>query len=283
MVNLTTLRIMKPSSPDGTSSISVNGSGNFQTQYNLDGVTDTTNDRGRGYARVAFIPPSTAVTEFKMQSNPYDASVGHTLGPVINVGTKSGANALHGAVYYWGRNSAFDSANFFDNKAGLKKAVYQDHRYGASAGGPVFIPQGLRRAQQDLLVLRLGGEPFRPALHLEPDQHRADRRGAHRRFLRRCWPSDASYQIYNPFSTRASSTAGRFQRDPFPGNIIPKSLLSAPGLDARQRSIRCPASRPAPSTAATTTTSPTCASSATIRTWRASTRRSRPTTACSCA
>ena len=70
VVNLTTLRIMKPSSPDGTSSVSVNGSGNFGVQYNLDGVTDTTNDRGRGYARVAFIPPSTAVTEFKMQSNP---------------------------------------------------------------------------------------------------------------------------------------------------------------------------------------------------------------------
>ncbi len=100
VVNLTTLRIMKPSSPDGTSSISVNGSGNFQTQYNLDGVTDTTNDRGRGYARVAFIPPSASVTEFKMQANPYDASVGHTFGPVINVGTKSGTNRLHGSFYY---------------------------------------------------------------------------------------------------------------------------------------------------------------------------------------
>src|SRR5439155_286744 len=40
----------------------------------------------------------------------------------------------------------------------------------------------------------------------------------------------AQYQIYNPFTTRAA-TAGRFQRDPFPGNVIPKSLLSPVGLN----------------------------------------------------
>jgi hypothetical protein len=229
VVNLTTLRIMKPSSPDGTSSISVNGSGNFQTQYNLDGVTDTTNDRGRGYARVAFIPPSTSVTEFKMQSNPYDASVGHTLGPVINVGTKSGANTIHGAIYYWGRNSAFDAANFFDNKAGLKKAVYQDHRFGASAGGPVFVPKVYDGRNKTFWFYaweenRFGQPSTSNQTSTVPTA--AERTGDFSALL----ALNASYQIYNPFSTRASSTAGRFQREPFPGNLIPRSLLSAPGL-----------------------------------------------------
>ena len=128
VVNLTTMRVMKLSSPDGTSSVSANGTGNQSTQYNIDGVSDTTNDRGRGYARVAFIPPSGAIVDFKLQSNPYDASAGHVFGPVINVSSRGGANELHGGVYYWARNSAFDAANFFDNKAGLSKVVYQDHR-----------------------------------------------------------------------------------------------------------------------------------------------------------
>jgi hypothetical protein len=229
VVNLTTLRIMKPASPDGTSSISVNGSGSFQTQYNLDGVTDTTNDRGRGYARVAFIPPSTAVTEFKMQSNPYDASVGHAFGPVINVGTRSGGNALHGALYYWGRNSAFDSANFFDNKAGLKKVVYQDHRYGLSAGGPVLLPKIHDGRNKTFWFYtweenRFGQPSTSNQTSTVPTA--AERTGDFSALL----ALNASYQIYNPFSTRPDTTPGRYRRDPFPGNIIPKNLLSAPGV-----------------------------------------------------
>ena len=86
---------------------------------------------------VNFIPPSSAVSEFKMQSNPYDATVGHVFGPVINVSSKGGSNELHGTLYYWAKNSAFDAVNFFDNKAGNGKVGYRDHRYGATVGGPV--------------------------------------------------------------------------------------------------------------------------------------------------
>jgi len=38
------------------------------------------------------------------------------------------------------------------------------------------------------------------------------------------------YQIYNPFTTRAA-TGGRYQRDAFPGNVIPKNLLSTAGVN----------------------------------------------------
>ena len=35
------------------------------------------------------------------------------------------------------------------------------------------------------------------------------------------------YQIYNPLTTRPSpTTAGRFVRDPIPGNIIPPAMIS---------------------------------------------------------
>src|SRR5581483_2939286 len=88
VVNVSNLRTMKTSSPDGISITSVDGTGSYSTLYNIDGVSDTTNDRGRGYARVAFMPPASAITEFKMESSPYDASVGHVYGPVINMSTK---------------------------------------------------------------------------------------------------------------------------------------------------------------------------------------------------
>ena len=35
----------------------------------------------------------------------------------------------------------------------------------------------------------------------------------------------SQYQIYNPF-TRRSIGGGRFQQDPFPGNIIPQNLIN---------------------------------------------------------
>jgi len=228
VANTTTLRIMKLSSPDATSSNTVNGSGNDQTQYNIDGVSDTTNDRGKGYARVAFIPPSGSIQDFKLQSNPYDASVGHVMGPVINVGTKSGGNAVHGETYYWARNSAFDSTNFFDNKAGLKKSVYQDHRYGANIGGPVVIP-GLYDGRNRTFWFysweenRFGQPSTSNQTSTVPTA--AERAGDFSALL----ALGSSYQIYNPFSTTAIA-GGRYQRTPFAGNVLPKSLLSTPGL-----------------------------------------------------
>ncbi|MDP2998724.1 MAG: TonB-dependent receptor [Bryobacterales bacterium] len=227
VVNLTTMRIMKLSSPDGTSSVTVNGTGNFSTQYNMDGISDTTNDRGRGYARVAFIPPSGAIVDFKLQSNPYDATVGHVFGPVINVSSRGGTNALHGNVYYWVRNSAFDAMNFFDNKAGLSKVVYQDHRYGLSAGAPVVIP-GLYNGRNKTFWFYSWEENrfTQPSTSNQTSTvpTAAERVGDFSGLL----AVGNQYQVYNPFTTRAAAS-GRYQRDPFPGNIIPKNLISSLG------------------------------------------------------
>jgi hypothetical protein len=43
---------------------------------------------------------------------------------------------------------------------------------------------------------------------------------------------NASYQIYNPFTTRPHpTTAGRLIRDPFPGNVIPRELMNPVALN----------------------------------------------------
>ena len=39
----------------------------------------------------------------------------------------------------------------------------------------------------------------------------------------------SQYQIYNPFTRRAIA-GGRFQQDPFPGNIIPRELMNPVAL-----------------------------------------------------
>ncbi len=230
VVNMTTLRTFKPDSPEGTSSISVDGTPQFQTQWQIDGINDTVNDENKGYSRVTFIPPSGAIVEFKMQANPYDASAGHVLGPVVSVNTKSGTNALHGTMYYWLKNSALDSTDFFINKASQVKPVYQDHRYGVTVGGPVQLPRLYNGHNKTFFFFAWEGNRYSsPAAtngQTSSVPTAAERTGDFSALL----AIGTQYQIYNPFTTTAIAN-GRYQRQPFAGNILPKDLLNTVGLN----------------------------------------------------
>src|SRR5260370_9872227 len=55
--------------------------------------------------------------------------------------SKSGTNELHGNAYEFLRNDALDANRFFSNALNQKKAVYKQNDFGATAGGPVWIPK----------------------------------------------------------------------------------------------------------------------------------------------
>ncbi|MDQ6759548.1 MAG: TonB-dependent receptor, partial [Acidobacteriota bacterium] len=229
VVNMTTMRTFKPDSPEGTSQISVDGSAQYTTQFQIDGINDTVNDSGKGYARVAYIPPTGSIAEFKMQNSPYDASAGHVLGPTVSVSTRSGTNALHGMVYYVFKNSALDANDFFVNKSGQSRPVYQDHRYGLTVGGPIFIPRVYNGRNKTFFFYAWEGNhytsPATTAGQTGTVPTLAERNGDFSALL----ALGTQYQIYNPFTTIAAAN-GRFQRTPFTNNIIPKDLLSPVGL-----------------------------------------------------
>jgi hypothetical protein len=147
---------------------------------------------------------------------------------VINISSKGGSNELHGNLYYFAKNSAFDAMNFFDNKAGLSKVVYQDHRYGLAVGGPVVVPKVYNGRNKTFFFYSWEESRFlQPATTNQTSTvpTPAERGGDFSALLK----LGTAYQIYNPFTTRPASTAGRYQRDPFPGNVIPKSLLTTIG------------------------------------------------------
>jgi hypothetical protein len=79
--------------------------------------------------------PIDAIQEFNTQQNP-KAEYGWKPGAIVNIGVKSGTNALHGTAYAFGRASALDAANFFI-PAGQPKQVTQLEQFGATAGGPI--------------------------------------------------------------------------------------------------------------------------------------------------
>lgn len=137
-VNGTNLRLRKAPFNAAPSQFATDGNGNNNNEFSIDGVTNVYSD---GTApRGAFSPPQTALAEFKIQTSAFDASLGRTIGSTVNVSTKAGTNDFHGEAHHWLRNRVFDSLTIFQNRAGLKAAVYQDNRYGLSGGAPVIIP-----------------------------------------------------------------------------------------------------------------------------------------------
>jgi hypothetical protein len=76
-----------------------------------------------------------AIEEFKTQQNPR-AEYGWKPGAIVNVGIKSGTNAIHGTAYAYGRTDSWDARNYF-NSAPQEKSPLGLQQYGATIGGPI--------------------------------------------------------------------------------------------------------------------------------------------------
>ncbi|MBL8230868.1 MAG: TonB-dependent receptor [Bryobacterales bacterium] len=228
VANTTNLRLRKSMAPEATSDISADGAGRYNNEFQIDGISNTAADRGRGYARVAFAPPASAVREFKMQTSAYDASVGHTMGSVVNVSTASGTNDLHGEAHWWLRHSALDAPNFFNNKNNTPRPVYQDNRYGLSAGAPIALPKLYNGRNRTFFFYAFEGNQFGVPTQFTRTVPTAEQRNGD--FSALLPLRNANYQIYDPLTTRPAA-GGRFERNPFVGNIIPRSRLDRLGVN----------------------------------------------------
>jgi hypothetical protein len=84
-------------------------------------------------------PSIESVREFKVLTGTFSAEFGRGAG-VVSVSTKSGSNEAHGSAFEFVRNDKFDARNYF-NAVGQAKPPYRRNQYGASLGGPVWIPK----------------------------------------------------------------------------------------------------------------------------------------------
>lgn len=116
---------------NGTQGNQVNGSGG--NVINLDGSPNLAYD-----GQVAFTPSSASTQEFKVQTNTFDAQMGFTAGAIVNVATKSGANAWHGEAYWYNRDKSRTANSFFGNRAGLPRPERQYNRFGGMISGPII-------------------------------------------------------------------------------------------------------------------------------------------------
>ncbi|HEY0659214.1 MAG TPA: TonB-dependent receptor, partial [Pyrinomonadaceae bacterium] len=114
---------------------------NFRTngaagnQITMDGSPNLAFDGG-----VAYTPPADALSQFRIQTNAFDAQNGFTAGSTVNVAVKSGGNDLHGSLYYFNRPGKLTANNFFSNRAGEERSPRSYYRAGGQVNGPVYIP-----------------------------------------------------------------------------------------------------------------------------------------------
>src|SRR5438034_5529616 len=115
------------------SRISLGGGISVGNNYLLDGypITDLQN-------RASISPSIEMVDDVKVQVRTYDAEMGRTGGGVFNASARSGANALHGTLFFLTRPGALIGENFFLKHQGQPNPDQFWRNAGGSIGGPVI-------------------------------------------------------------------------------------------------------------------------------------------------
>ncbi len=133
--------------PGGNSpNYSANGAGTLGNYWMLDGVENLNIWVNSGPLIGAAtstdeltILPADAIQEVNTMANP-PAEFGWFQGAVVNVGLKSGTNALHGSGFMFARTSALDAYNPYQNGSipPLPKADDDFKQFGGSIGGRII-------------------------------------------------------------------------------------------------------------------------------------------------
>ncbi len=234
----------------GGSDYSVSGNVG-QNGWTLDGSPNQGPSR-----RVAYLPYSDAVAEFKVESTNFDASIGQTTGVVITMISRSGTNTPHGTLTWqhwqqrWQGTPFFVKQNYYRRIAQAeaagntalanqlrntdKQLPGRSNNWGASGGGPVWIPKVFDGRNKLFWFFTYNG--FKDVKTEEPSQLNRTvptlkaREGDFSDML--SLPNGARYVVHDPTTIRPDpARPGHFIRDPFPGNVIPKSRFVNPAYD----------------------------------------------------
>ncbi len=123
-----------------TQQFTVNGQRGSATVFAMDGV-DTTDPEMGGATFSNFNVD--AIQEIQSSSGVLPAEIGHGAAGYTAIVTKSGTNDLHGSLFEFIRNAAFDARNFFDRRSIAQPdriPPFIRNEFGFANGGPLVIP-----------------------------------------------------------------------------------------------------------------------------------------------
>ncbi|QEE27799.1 carboxypeptidase regulatory-like domain-containing protein [Terriglobus albidus] len=118
--------------PPGTVLPRINGGRPRTNEYLYDGISALQPEPGQ----VAFFPILDSIAEFTVAANNVPAEFGRFNGGVVNVATRSGANAFHGSVFEFFRHEALNGRNYFASST-ARKPQYRRNLFGATLSGPI--------------------------------------------------------------------------------------------------------------------------------------------------
>jgi hypothetical protein len=196
----------------------INGGQEFGGEVMYDGAVLAQTNVAADY-RVQPVPVE-ALQEFALIQNTFSAEYSRTPGGILSFNTRSGTNKFHGELYEFLQNDALDARGFF---AQTKPAVHQNE-FGASAGGPLYIPRVYNGKDKTFFFAYYSG--FRlsrgqqPSLATIPTL--AERTGDFSNFRD---SSGNVVPIYDPLTTQCNAQ-GVCTRQQFPGNIIPSDRIN---------------------------------------------------------
>ena len=232
---------------------SVNGEAGMSDSFAVDGVL--TDNQFDPLSQIN--PPPDAIQEFNVQSHMPDAQFSISAGANVNVVTKSGGPQFHGDAWEFLRNSSLDANNFFNNFSNEPKPAFRQNQFGGTFGGPVMLPGYDGRKKHTYFFGYYEGfrstEGF-PQFEDVPTM--GEENGDFSDILTTTQATSSTGQpevddlgrpiingaIYNPYSGRdvtagevdpvtgLTATTTGIARDPFPGNIIPASMLNTQAL-----------------------------------------------------
>jgi len=157
-----TFTFLTPGVAGDTFRTRVNGGQQFSNEVLVDGTSTTRDENGPAFDETA--PSIEAFGEFSIKTNNFAAEYGATGSSITSFAYKSGTNGFHGDAYEFLRNTALDSAGFYDTgncSIGGKNLNANDfctdsahagsrtrrpgldnrNDYGFTLGGPVWIPK----------------------------------------------------------------------------------------------------------------------------------------------
>ena len=233
--------------------LSIGGGRPMGSQFMADGTSNSGISLNR--TMVSFTPET--VQEFTVLTSAFSAQYGNTGGGIINATTKAGTNQFSGTALWYNRNPDFAAAPFTLATNNRSQPTLKYNQFSVAAGGPVTIPKIYNGKNKTFAFGAI--EPFYRRDHL--DQYGllptdAMRQGDFSGVVNTAsgWlPQSVVKQftgvapasalttndsiIYNQFNvtsggqfTPAALAAGQTTYLPFPGNIIPKSMLDATAL-----------------------------------------------------
>ena len=200
---------------DSSNNFSIAGTPTQSSELLLNGAPNSTWDM-----RSAFTPPKDAVQEVRVKVVDTDAGFGHTRGGTVNMIMKGGTNAFHGSLYEYTQPSLLTANSFFNNRNGLGNPVTHFNQFGATAGGPVYMPKVFNGKNKLFWFVAWQGDrnstPFTSFISVPTD---AEKRGDFSQILQ----ADGTI-LYDPYSGAQSGSA--ISRRPIPNNQIPSNEMN---------------------------------------------------------